>query len=184
MSLADELVKKWDHVISAPWIKRVPTWTEPHCLAYLAELASKCSFMVEYGTYVGASALVMLRANPTLHLWTVDHFQAFFGNKQVAEHFLAKEIAEHRCELIVGDSERAAEMLSHMRGKIDGCFCDDGHEDWQVLSDIKNTMPLLRKFGVMAGHDFDETNDVAIGVKKSGYHYDVPVPRLWVITRI
>lgn len=177
----EELTNKWSHVLNDPWVKEVPTWTEPHNLAYLCELASKSKFMVELGTYMGASALVMLRANPTLHLWTVDHFQAFFGNLKIAEHFLAKEIADHRCEIIVGDSKRAAEMLSHMKGSIDGAFCDDGHEEWQVLQDIQSIVPLLSGVGIMAGHDFDETNDVARGVKASGYVYSVPVPRMWVI---
>lgn len=179
MALADELVKKWQHILDDPWIKSAPTWTEPHCLAYLAEQASKSEYALELGTYIGASALVMLRANPKLHLWTCDHFGAFWGNEAMARHYLSKEIAEHRCEIIVGDSKRAAEMLSHMKQRIDLCFCDDGHEAYQVLADITNCMPLISPNGVFCGHDYDQTNDVAQGVHRSGIKFDIPVPRLW-----
>lgn len=121
----------------------------------------------------------MLEANPNLHLWSVDKFEVF-GTKQITELFLAPWIASGNCEIIVGDSTTAANMLQHMKGKIDLIFVDDGHQDWQVELDIKNFLPLLSPNGVLCGHDFDiPHNDVARGVIKSGIKYTLPVPRLW-----
>lgn len=159
---------------------KIPTWTEPRTLEFLAAAAQQVDYAVDLGCYIGASAQVMLRANPKLHLWTVDHFQAFAFNQEVAAIFLAPYIAEGRCEIIVGDSSRAAEMLGHMRGKIGLCFVDDGHATEQVLADIRYMLPLLCSHGTLCGHDFDVPhNDVAQGVIKSGISFDVPVPRLW-----
>src|SRR5580658_4775581 len=131
----------------------IPTWTEPETLKYLAKLASNAQWAIELGTYFGASARVMLEANPLLHLWSCDHFKAF-GTREISELFLFDWIKQGRCELITGDSAKAAEMLVHMKGKIDFCFCDDGHETHQVLSDIQNIIPLLKPSGIMVGHDF------------------------------
>ena len=158
----------------------VPTWTEPATLDYLAGLARGGEFAVELGCYMGASARVMLQANPKLHLWTADNFSVF-GTKQISELFLREWIDNGRCELVVGDSGKVAEILPHMKGKLDFVFVDDGHESKQVLADIRNMWPLLRPGGVMAGHDFEGPpwNDVALGVLESGIEYTLPVPRLW-----
>lgn len=158
----------------------IPTWTEPATLEYLADLASKSKFAVEIGCYMGASARFMLKASQDLHLWTGDKWDVF-GTKQITQLFLNEWIERGQCELIVGDSTVMAQMLSHMKGKIDFCFVDDGHQEWQVLADINNFLPLLKPGGQLLGHDFDSNpfNDVAQGVISSGISYDIPVPRLW-----
>jgi predicted O-methyltransferase YrrM len=158
----------------------VPTWTEPATLKFLSDLAAKSKFMVELGTYFGASSRPMLRASPGLHLWCVDTFEVF-GSRHIAEMFLHEHIKSGRCEIIVGNSDRAAQMLQHMGGLLDAVFVDDGHQDWQVKADITNFYPLLKEGGVMVGHDWDGDNDVAQGVKAvfPMNRIDIPVPRLW-----
>jgi predicted O-methyltransferase YrrM len=142
----------------------IPTWTTPEELKFCAVIAKKARFMVESGCFVGASAKAMLMASPELHLWSVDHFKAFEFNKQIAAIFLEPWISEGRCELIEGDMDKAGEMLVHMTGKIDAAFIDDGHAETDVRRDIKNLLPLLRSGGLLFGHDWHYTNDVAKGV--------------------
>lgn len=177
----EELVAKWQHVLNE--CAEPFTWTEPASLAYCAEIASKSEWGVEIGTYMGASALVMLRANPNLHLWCVDTF-AVAGTKKVTEYWLRKEIADGRCELIVGDSATAGGMLQHMKGKLDMVWVDDGHATEDVIRDITSFRHLMKRGGVMFGHDFEVPfNDVALGVIHSlGKKFTIPVPRVWSYT--
>jgi predicted O-methyltransferase YrrM len=157
----------------------IPTWTEPETLNFLANLVRYAQFGVELGTYFGASARAMLRGNPYLHLWSVDHFQVF-GSRQISEMFLDRWIKSGNCELITGDSSTASKMLQHMNGKIDFVFVDDGHDTQQVATDIQFMLPLIRPGGTLCGHDFDiPHNDVALGVIQSGIKFDIPIPRLW-----
>lgn len=175
-----DLVEKWQWVLKLA--QHIPTWTEPASLAYCAEIASQSSHMVELGTYLGASAYVMLMANPSLHLWCVDTFNAFAFHYHVANYFLRNEIVLGRCELITGDSLRGAEMLQHMKGKLDAVWVDDGHATEDVKRDIRCFLPLIRSGGVLFGHDFEVPhNDVALGVIGSlpPGSWDIPVPRLW-----
>ena len=159
----------------------IPTWTELETLAYCAEIARKSSFVVESGVYMGASSRVMLEANPTLHLWAVDKFMVF-GTEAITRLFLREWIEDGNCELIVGDMDRAGEMLAHMKGKIDAVFVDDGHSEEDLKRDIRNALPLLRSGGILFGHDFDiPHNDVARGVL-SIFHVEqltFPVTRVW-----
>lgn len=178
----------------------IPTWTEKETLVYLAQLARGASVAIECGTYLGKSAKVMLMANPKLTLYCIDTF-ACKGEPMMIdylksigetnlnkttfeicwEHTLAKEIKEERCILILGDSKNGANLLNKIRGEnfSDLVFIDDGHESWQVKQDIECLLPLMKRGGIMVGHDYDGDNDVAQGVHQSGIAFDVPVPRLW-----
>lgn len=178
MTLAEELTRKWHSVLTLT--VHIPTWTEPHCLAYCCEIASKSEVMVELGTYMGASAAVMLLANPKLHLWCVDTF-AVFGTRRITELMLEPYIKDGRCELITGDSARAADMLQHMKLKIDAVWVDDGHATEDVIRDIRCFLPLIKHGGEIFGHDWDADNDVAQGVRAcfSYPQITIPVPRLW-----
>lgn len=160
---------------------RIPTWTERESLAYCCEIASRSTVMVELGTYIGASAKVMLLANPQLHLWCVDIFSAFAFNREVCEIFLRDEIHQGRCKLITGDSKHAAGMLQHMKGKIDAVWCDDGHAEEDLIRDISSFLPLLKTGGIMWGHDWEGDNNVARGVLSMIPREQLffPVPRVW-----
>jgi predicted O-methyltransferase YrrM len=172
-----ELLAKWTPTVNAA--SDIFTWTEPASLAYCCEVASRSQVMVELGTYMGASAYVMLLANPTLHLWCVDLFEVA-GTEKVSRFFLKPFIADGRCELIKGDSAKAGIMLQHMAGKLDAVWVDDGHATPDVQRDIDNFLPLLRSGGELFGHDFDEpANDVALGVMSRLPHWELPVPRVW-----
>lgn len=174
-----DLIRRWKPALDAA--KNIFTWTEPLSLAWLAEQASKSTFAIECGVYMGHSSKVMLAANPNLHLWAVDLFMVE-GTKKVAEYFMAKEIADGRLEIIPKSSPAAAEMLTHMMGQIDLCFIDGGHDTETVSKDIRSFLPLLRKGGVLCGHDLDQNpdNDVTQGVKQSLPSFTEPVPRMWM----
>lgn len=177
------LISKWQHVIGA---HPIPTWTEPASLAYCAEVASHSALMVEIGSFVGVSAKVMLAANPRLHLWCVDVFSAFTFNYEVCAHFLKDEIREGRCELITGDSKKAAEMLAYLGETLDAVWIDGCHATDCVKQDIRYMWPLLRNGCPMFGHDFDVPyNDVAQGVIASlpVNRVNFPVPRVWNINK-
>lgn len=175
------LMSEWQQVLADQNRVGIPTWTEPETLAYCAHIASGSLAMIECGTYMGASANVMLNANAGLHLWCIDKFEVF-GTKRISEIFLDQHIKSGRCELIVGDSERGSSMLQHMAGKIDAAWIDDGHSTEDVKRDIRCFLPLLRSGGLLFGHDFDVPhNDVALGVIASLPMDKVffPVPRVW-----
>jgi len=174
----EELTRKWQHVLDAT--NHVWSWTEPHTLAYCCERASHASNAVELGTYLGKSAFVMLQANPNLHLWCVDTFLVP-GTQYTASYFLDKFIKEGRCELILGDSARAAGMLQHMKGRLDFVFADDGHAEEDLRRDIGSFLPLMRSGTYLFGHDWDGDNDVARGVKSMlpVAKIEIPVPRVW-----
>jgi predicted O-methyltransferase YrrM len=158
----------------------IPTWTEPETLSYLADLAKNAEFAVESGTYMGASARAMLMNSDSLHLWCVDKFEVF-GTEAISRMFLHNWIAKGRCELIIGDTDRAFAMLPHMLGKLDFAWVDDGHAYDDLRRDIRTLLPLVKPGGKLVFHDFDiPHNDVAKGILSMlpANQLEFPLPRM------
>lgn len=158
----------------------IPTWTEPATLSYLADVARNAEFAVESGTYMGASARALLMTNLKLHLWCVDKFEVF-GTEPITRMFLADWINTGRCELIVGDTDKAFSMLPRMLGQLDFAWIDDGHSEDDLRRDIRCLLPLVKPGGLLIGHDWDGDNDVARGVKSMlpASQISHPCARVW-----
>jgi len=203
----DQLLTKWGAVVDNA-TSGIPTWTERLTFCYLAELASQSQRIIECGTFLGASAKVMLDANPDLTLYCIDTFAVHdepfcYGyldridterklrrNQTTLElcrdYSLKKEIDEGRCFLIVGDSEQGAAELSRppfaSNLVVDAVWVDDGHAVVDLQRDIRCLMPFLEPGGLMVGHDWDQPpNDVVEGVLSMLPENEItePVPRLW-----
>jgi predicted O-methyltransferase YrrM len=175
----DELINKWRHQIAQVRLNCF-TWTEDHALAYLAEESLRCGNIVESGTYMGASAMMMLSANDKNHLWAVDPFMVA-GTEFVTRKNLSPWIFIGRCEILPKRSPEASHQLEHMRGKLDMIWIDDGHAYDDVCLDIDCWLPLLKSGGLLCGHDYETNplNDVARAVQNRLRYYYEPVPRLW-----
>lgn len=158
----DDLLKKWAHVIEAT--KHIGTWTNESELSWLAEYATRITRCLEVGSYNGRSAKVMLLANPTLELVSLDTWDD--GNFPQYEHNLGPEIGAKRVTYFQGESQTT---IKQVKGLFDGCFIDGGHLEHLVISDIKGVLPRMKPGSLMAGHDFrsegDGLNDVGRGVK-------------------
>lgn len=178
----EQLVENWQNVIADT--AHIFTWTEPYALAWLAEQSHQCDYIVESGTYMGASAFAMLRASSRPHLWCVDPF-AVAGTEKVTRYFLRDYISKGRCEILPKRSPEASKQLDHMRGFLDMVFVDDGHAFENVKEDIECWLPLLRKGGLLCGHDYEHPdNDVTRAVKLLlPAHYE-PVPRMWAYIKV
>lgn len=159
---------------------KIPTWTERETLNYCRKIALNAAYMIESGTYMGASARAMLEYNGKTHLWCVDKFPVF-GTKEITELFLDPWIRKGQCEIIQGDMDKAGQMLEYMCGRVDAVWVDDGHAEEDVRRDIRNALPLLRSGGVLFGHDWEADNDVARGVLSMipKEKLTFPVPRVW-----
>lgn len=180
MNERDKVLEKWNHLL--PLVKS-PTWTEGDCLCFCAEQASRANIGVEIGTYMGASAHMMLMASPSLQLWCVDKWETF-GTRQVTEMYLRDFIAQGRCRLIVGDSSHAASALSVIHNlhdeSLDFVWVDDGHTREDLQRDISCFWPKLRPGGTMFGHDYDGEVKQAVDDMFAGVvNVDSPVNRLW-----
>lgn len=160
----DELLKKWKSIVKET--SHIWTWTSDLELSWLAEYATRCSNFLEIGSFRGRSAKVMLMANPSLKLTSLDTWDDA-GIFEAYQHNLGPEIAAGRIYFVIGESQLVFSEASKNKeiGRFDGCFIDGGHLEHLVIADIKGVLPLMKPGSLMAGHDFRGDNDVAAGVR-------------------
>jgi predicted O-methyltransferase YrrM len=171
----DALLKKWASIINAT--ENIWTWTNPLELSWLAEYATTINKLVEVGSYNGRSAKVMLLANPTLLLTSLDTWDDA-GSFETYQKTLAPEIADGRVSFVRGNSQ---DNLAKLDPWFDGCFVDGGHLERLVKADIEGVLPLMKEGSLIAGHDYsvEQKNDVWRGVNSVLKDVKNPVDSVW-----
>ena len=136
-------------------------------LLWLASHAWFCGRIIEVGSLHGRSALAML-ANSNAHLWCVDVW-GLPTTTTDDDHvkFLKNTLPYHkRLTVLRMHSHLGADYLldEYGEGFFDMAFIDGGHDYETVKGDILGYRPLLRKEGLLSGHDYSKNHP---GVKKA-----------------
>ncbi len=143
--------------------------TEPE-LDFLAKLALESDVIIEIGSWYGRSTRA-LAENVQGVVYAIDHWNgsAFEKDTHVSASFMNGDNAfykfcENNFDLIqlgkiipLRMSARNALWFLYKKGiKADFIFIDGGHTYTEVKEDIENSLPLLKDFGIIAGHDYCE----------------------------
>jgi len=137
---------------------------------------------VEIGTASGISAQGMLWRMPNLTLYTIDQWkhvegapyeQSFPQNIHELGYVEAlNRLGEYkdRCIIVKKSSDDAVDDVPI---EVDFVFIDGHHEYGQVIKDIKNYLPKVRKGGIISGHDYIQVPDVTIAVNEIFYNNEI-----------
>ena len=136
--------------------------------AYLRELCAGASFVVNVGTFTGASSEAMLEGmGESGACLSIDTFR---GTEGAADTNMSPVLAmgcyltrierfSLRGQTLIADSVSAAKMLRP--GIADVVFIDAAHNYASVKEDILAWREIVRPGGVLCGHDYDRVIDEA-----------------------
>lgn len=142
-------------------------------LGEIPEEAKNPFFGVEVGVAVGMLSKRVLAAHEDLHLWMVDTWQSFdpdspycrtgdmrskLTDEQQEERYvhiqkLAKEFTP-RAHICRGESTYWADVARRTNRTFSFVFIDADHSYEGVSSDLRAWWPLVRKQGLLCGHDY------------------------------
>jgi len=160
----------------------IPGWMRRRELEWLSKRARNCNLIVEIGTWLGKSTYAM-GESVNGKIITIDSFrmegvplrwgtawEAHKGMKEDPDWIyhrclenLAELIDKGKVKVIKGNSNEVINGLDSIKGLVDMVFIDGSHDYVSVKADILNYRPLLKKDGLLCGHDCsNEVKDAVI----------------------
>jgi predicted O-methyltransferase YrrM len=148
-------------------IKTIPSTTQLEeamlLYAYVKELPLN-AIIVELGTGLGRSTAAMAYAciGTNRRIYTIDNYiQGTRFTKEVGKEWSELEAKDNlkRLELdqyvtFIGSATTNPKLLLTIPTPIDFIFIDAGHTYPAVVADVNFWKPVLRKNGIMCGHDW------------------------------
>lgn len=135
-------------------------WMREQELRWLAERASRYERIIEVGSYHGRSTMAMLEAS-NAHIWCADAWGCEGSIVEDTDYEIFLQNMEgymSRLTVVRLESHEAAEILylEHGPASFDMVFIDGAHDYETVHGDITGFRPLIKKGGLLCGHDYSK----------------------------
>jgi predicted O-methyltransferase YrrM len=158
---------------------------------------------VEIGVCGGEHALSLLENLSIKRLYLIDPYDMYEDYSEGKKHYgvdqppldqtelLARELLKKHQDKIVWIRKLSADAVKDISEKIDFVYIDGNHAEPYVKEDIENYFPLLKKGGVIGGHDFYNgfqrehdgvINAVVKFVARTNLQLQVELPDWWIET--
>jgi len=147
----------------------IPGWTWPSELVWLYDNIQRSKLHVEVGSFCGRSLFASTAGMaPGSKVWSVDMIQDRGACARLPSDswclavfqitLSALQRANPGTEYVVlNEGSLAAARYLHLgngAGFLDSVFIDAGHEYENASADIQEWMPLIKKGGLICGHDY------------------------------
>ncbi len=158
---------------------------------------------VEIGVYGGEHALSMLEHLDVERLYCIDPYELYDDYtayvKRIgvdiaplsAAEMRAKELLKDHRDKLTWIKKMSADAVSDIAGEVDFVYIDGNHLESYVKSDLENYLKVLKKGGVIGGHDFyngfQRQHDGVIDavtkfIANTEYKLQVELPDWWIET--
>ncbi|MCB1712526.1 MAG: class I SAM-dependent methyltransferase [Candidatus Riesia sp.] len=140
--LAQKHVKRGGHVVE------VGSWKGKSAFIWASVCKEKSAWLTCIDTFSGIEDI---NSEPNLH---GTYKEAFSDPKAFFENNIKNNLEGLPVSYIKGLSREKHKEVRD--GTIDICFIDADHKYPEVVRDIKNFLPKVKKGGILCGHDYEE----------------------------
>jgi len=164
----------------------------------LIELIEKydCKIIAEIGIAQGRTLRTILRQYKSIKEywaidpWVVSNEQYWNTFSQVSIDLMYKNACKYypwfpALKIIKMKSLEAAVIFKKANYKFDLVFIDGCHEEWCIKEDIEAWYPLVKRGGILCGHDYGNKDAKGIENAVRSYfmesNYEV-IPNTWIWT--
>jgi len=105
----------------------------------LFDLSKKSRKILEIGVYMGHSILIMLLANPKVHITAIDISDVY---SKPSIEYLKKKFPKSKINLIIGDSRKE---IKNLKGNFDLIHLDSSHSLKKSLEEFNLLIKLKKK---------------------------------------
>lgn len=131
----------------------------------------------EIGVFEGENAKDIFKFLPIKKLYLIDSYEndeSYNNSKDIKSNqeilddakIKAKKELKRYEDKIIWIYKKSDEAFKEINEKLDFIYIDGNHTYEAVKKDIENYFPLLKKEGIMAGHDINTTKDILQAVSE------------------
>lgn len=162
MNTFEYIVKKYNLTIGRHYVVEIPNMGRNDFADLLAEL--NFDLGAEIGVERGLYSEVLCKANPNLHLYSIDPWLAsayepgIHGIETEQKKFevyyeeTVKRLAPYKSDIIRKDSLSGSKYFPDE--SLDFVYIDGNHDFANVTNDIHTWTKKVRSGGIVAGHDY------------------------------
>lgn len=162
MNTFDYIIKKYNLHIGRQYVVNIPNMGREDLASLFAELGFDLG--TEIGVEWGYYSETLCRANPKLHLYSIDPWKAsayesgVHGVETKQQKYddqykeAKKRLAPYKCDILRKDSLSGANYFPDE--SLDFVYIDANHDFPHVANDIHTWSKKVRIGGIVAGHDY------------------------------
>jgi len=159
----------WHHLPAAEWVQKQVDWanqSDPSGLGLvepISKLTGRKLIGVEIGVCLGSTTKSFLSNIPNIQkLYAVDNYPTYIDwngtdmneERQELMKQYAKDLLTPFGDRVKFCYESSAEFAKTLKEEsLDFVFIDGDHSDEASYNDFCNYYPLVKKYGIFAGHD-------------------------------
>jgi hypothetical protein len=132
----------------------------------------------EIGVFNGHYSDVLLKTIPGLYLWGIDPFKVYHGYRDHAfqksmdkAKALAQEVYKPYKNATLVEKMSTEAVRGFRQETLDFVYIDGNHEYPYVKEDIELWTPIVRRGGIVAGHDYYVTKTGNVGIIRAVNDY-------------
>ncbi|MDO8503810.1 MAG: class I SAM-dependent methyltransferase [bacterium] len=170
MNTLEFIVKRYN--VDTPLVSPIQL---PHGRSELALLFKELGYKVgaEIGVDHGYYSEALCQANPNVKLYCIDPWKVYRKYEDIKdEHdmnkrygFAKKRLARYNCEIIKKSSTGA--LKDFKPESLDFVYIDGNHAFDYVMEDLNGWSKIVRKDGIISGHDYKSRRRELIGVGRA-----------------
>ncbi len=145
----------------------------------------------EIGTDLGVFAVALCKYNPKVHLYCIDPWEAYNGYDDItdqkvldANYLTAKKNLEPYDSVIIRKPSAEA-VKDFYPGLLDYVFIDGNHTFDYAMEDINQWSKIVKKGGIVSGHDYKDYAYEDVGVSRAvdSYLKEHGIKQLFLLTK-
>lgn len=162
-----KFIKRMNYAGMLNWTVDVPKGSQKPFMEVLSTLMGKSANILEIGTYVGTSAINIIKLLPDCQMTVIDKWKNYEENKSITNkleesdiedkfyvNLNIAEIEPERINVIKRDSKSVLLDMYKKEEKYDFIYIDGDHRCFECYTDIILSWELLKKGGIIAMDDY------------------------------
>jgi len=186
------MIKKiYESLVKFTRIRLTKDYPRPSTVRAMKLFGKRPTTAIEIGIDRGYNARDILERLNISKIYLIDPYESYKGygrtksQVSISEKIAKKNLSKYKNK-IIWIKNYSDNAVKKIKGKVDFVYVDGNHSYDYVLNDLRNYWPLVKKGGLLAGHDinFDEVSRAICNfIKERDIYFTADKKDWWIVKK-